>query len=149
MKETALSLTWFGTAGEIDCDKYRHEQCLRPKLFSEIPREVDVFNALCPDMLTYIKCSEEYDMKCEEEKHRRFADPERYANFRSVFGEICEEGSALNEVATNNLKCFNETFSNTNCRLDLLAFMDSFKEEVPLDEFATSTYDIPERVYCL
>ncbi|GBM15830.1 hypothetical protein AVEN_169787-1, partial [Araneus ventricosus] len=48
-------------------------------------------------MFTYIKCSEEYDMKCEGENHRRIADPEKYANIRSVLHEICEEGSALNE----------------------------------------------------
>ncbi|GBO21099.1 hypothetical protein AVEN_95449-1, partial [Araneus ventricosus] len=34
--------------GEIDCGKDLFEQCPQPKLFREIPREVNVFKALCP-----------------------------------------------------------------------------------------------------
>ncbi|GBL99815.1 hypothetical protein AVEN_163819-1, partial [Araneus ventricosus] len=51
-------------------------------------------------------------------------------------------------VATSNLKCFNETFSNTNCRQEMDVFLNPYEKEVPLDEF-TTTHVIPERVHCL
>ncbi|CAL1296982.1 unnamed protein product [Larinioides sclopetarius] len=146
-----LSLFVFaeGTTGEIDCNKHRDLQCKRPKMFREIPREKDVFNAQCPDMIKSGKCLEEYDMTCKGEEHRRLMRPERYANILSVLSEICEEGSTLNEVATSNLKCFNETFSNTNCLVEALNFIEPFKEDVPQDEFTGSTYYVPERIFCM
>ncbi|GBN67736.1 hypothetical protein AVEN_39847-1 [Araneus ventricosus] len=52
-------------------------------------------------------------------------------------------------VATSNLKCFNETFSNTNCRQEADDFLEPYLEKLQLDEFTTSTYDIFKRVYCL
>ncbi|KAF8774744.1 hypothetical protein HNY73_017263 [Argiope bruennichi] len=87
-------------------------------------------------------------MKCEAEDNRIFANPERYVKLVDVFNEICEEGSVLNEVATGNLKCFNETFSHTNCEQERKTFLEPYEKEVPLDEF-TTTHVIPERVHCL
>ncbi|CAL1296981.1 unnamed protein product [Larinioides sclopetarius] len=118
-------------------------------MFREIPREKDVFNDLCLDMIESVKCLEEYDLKCAEQKQRRLMEPRRYANISSVLSEICEEGSPLNEVVTSNLKCFNETFSNTNCRLEKEDFLDSFKEDVTLDEFTESIGFVPERIHCI
>ncbi|CAL1296983.1 unnamed protein product [Larinioides sclopetarius] len=103
----------------------------------------------CMDMIKSGKCLEEYDMTCKGEEHRRLMRPERYANILSVLSEICEEGSTLNEVATSNLKCFNETFSNTNCLVEALNFIEPFKEDVPQDEFTGSTYYVPERIFCM
>ncbi|GBN19939.1 hypothetical protein AVEN_33463-1 [Araneus ventricosus] len=51
-------------------------------------------------------------------------------------------------VATSNLKCFNETFGNTNCQQETDDFIEPYREEILLDEF-TTTHVIPQRVYCL
>ncbi|GBN12151.1 hypothetical protein AVEN_238461-1 [Araneus ventricosus] len=134
--------------GEIDCNKHLFEQCPKPKLFREIPWEVNVFKALCPELSSYIKCLRDYDMKCREEDKRIFKKPETSENLIALFDEICDEGSAFNEIATSNLKCFNETFSNTNCRQETDDFVKLYEKEIPVDEFITS-HVIPERVYCL
>ncbi|GBO03823.1 hypothetical protein AVEN_183606-1 [Araneus ventricosus] len=51
-------------------------------------------------------------------------------------------------VLTVKLKCFNETFSNTNCPQESDDFLKPYRKEIPLDEF-TTTHVIPERVHCL
>ncbi|GBN08064.1 hypothetical protein AVEN_244470-1 [Araneus ventricosus] len=144
-----LSLFVFAedVVGEIDCDKEFFEQCQRPKLYDEIPREVEVFKTLCRELSPYIECLRDYDMKCEKEKNR-YRKPEIYADTLDMFDELCAEGSILNEIATSNLECFNETFSNTNCKQESDDFLKPYREEVPLDEF-TTTHVIPERVSCL
>ncbi|GBO11592.1 hypothetical protein AVEN_252684-1, partial [Araneus ventricosus] len=93
-----LSLFVFAkdVVGEIDCDKDFFEQCERAKLYDEIPREVEEFNALCPELSPYIECLRDYDMKCEE-KEKRFRQPEVYADILDMFNELCTEGSILNE----------------------------------------------------
>ncbi|CAL1296978.1 unnamed protein product [Larinioides sclopetarius] len=123
--------------------------CPRPKIFREIPREKAVFNAQCPDMAKSVKCLEEYDMTCTGEEHRRLMEPERYANIISVLSEICEEGSTLNEVAISNLKCFNETFSNTSCKLEREDFIDSSWVVVPFKNSTGYHSFLPERIYCI
>ncbi|CAL1296971.1 unnamed protein product [Larinioides sclopetarius] len=134
--------------GEVDCNKRFFDQCDSPKLFDEIPREMDVFMASCPGLLSYIECERDHDIKCLNEDERRFKQLEKYENLYSLFDEVCKEGTALNEVVKTQLRCFNDTFSNTNCEKERKDFLKPYETEIPLDEF-TTTHVIPERVHCL
>ncbi|CAL1296973.1 unnamed protein product [Larinioides sclopetarius] len=135
-------------AGEIDCNMPYYEQCHSTKLFREIPREMEDFMASCPGLLSYTKCVTDYDIKCLKDDERRFKQLEKYENLYSFFDEVCKEGSALNEVVKTKLRCFNETFSNTNCNQEREDFLNPYETEIQLDEF-TTTHVIPERVHCL
>ncbi|CAL1296976.1 unnamed protein product [Larinioides sclopetarius] len=87
-------------------------------------------------------------MKCQEEDKRRFSQEQKYDDLYALFDGMCKEGTALNKVVTTQLKCFNETLSNTNCEQERKGFLKPYETEIQLDEFRT-THVIPERVYCL
>ncbi|CAL1296969.1 unnamed protein product [Larinioides sclopetarius] len=87
-------------------------------------------------------------MQCKEEDRRRFSKPEKYDNVVAVFDEICEEGTVLNEIVTSNLKCFNETFSNTNCPQEIYAFSDSTEKKYRSAEPTTTNLN-DENTSCM
>ncbi|GBO03822.1 hypothetical protein AVEN_183605-1, partial [Araneus ventricosus] len=79
--------------GEIDCNNPIFQECKHPKLFLEIPREMEVFKAQCPELSPFIQCVRDYDMKCLDEDYRLFQEPEKYADFIAVLDEICDRRS--------------------------------------------------------
>ncbi|CAL1297000.1 unnamed protein product [Larinioides sclopetarius] len=65
---------------------------------------------------TYIRCLKEYQDKCGFDSIGFFSSPDVLEAYFNTTSELCEEGTSLNTVAIENLQCFNETLSKTNCR---------------------------------
>ncbi|GIY42073.1 uncharacterized protein CEXT_508691 [Caerostris extrusa] len=114
------------TTGERFCDESPFITCPHPKLFTTIPTSVTVYNDLCPELKYYIQCLGKYQVKCGG-TFEFFKSDEEYESLVSAFSEFCEEGALLNIIATENLKCLNESFSANHCPEEMDTFLTVFQ----------------------
>ncbi|GBM90963.1 hypothetical protein AVEN_275245-1 [Araneus ventricosus] len=122
------------TLGENDCGFHRFSLCERPEEMKAIPREVPDFNNYCVAMKSHLRCIKEFQDDCGTDRVVFFETPEIFEATYDTFSEICEEGTLLNTVATENLKCFNETFGKTRCHEESDQFLEPFIKEVRENE---------------
>ncbi|CAL1297001.1 unnamed protein product [Larinioides sclopetarius] len=104
------------TLGVIDCETRSFFNCRRPRMPKGMPREISQFRVRCQRTTTYIRCLKEYQDKCGFDSIGFFSSPDVLEAYFNTTSELCEEGTSLNTVAIENLQCFNETLSKTNCR---------------------------------
>ncbi|GBL78312.1 hypothetical protein AVEN_82057-1 [Araneus ventricosus] len=85
-------------------------------------------------MKSHLRCIKEFQDDCGTDRVVFFETPEIFEATYDTFSEICEEGTLLNTVATENLKCFNETFGKTRCFEESDQFLEPFIKEVRENE---------------
>ncbi|CAL1296988.1 unnamed protein product [Larinioides sclopetarius] len=133
------------TLGEIDCKKGPFKQCKRPKMFDEIPTEVSDFNELCAETKSYLRCTKDYQDECGTKLITLYHSPGIFEASYNTISDACEDGTLLNLVATENLKCFNETFGKTNCRVEAGVFVEPIMKREREDE----NYEYTFGLFCL
>ncbi|GIY59276.1 uncharacterized protein CDAR_258341 [Caerostris darwini] len=100
---------------DIDCSQSPFNRCIYPKLFQMIPDSKIEYDKICPELKNYVLCLKEYQDTCVTENKVIFDREEIYHSIYNLFSELCDEGTVLNAVVTENLRCFNRTFSSTRC----------------------------------
>ncbi|GBN93447.1 hypothetical protein AVEN_162748-1, partial [Araneus ventricosus] len=70
-----------------------------------------------------------YQDSCDSEKKEIFKTPDLFEAAYSTISDLCEEGTSLNTVAIENLECFNDTLSETNCRKESYDAIEPYWEE--------------------
>ncbi|GIX97842.1 uncharacterized protein CEXT_648831 [Caerostris extrusa] len=122
-----LSILLFVTVSstKIDCEiDYLMENCEYPELFSTLPSSVEEYNALCPKLKNYAKCTKDFQDACGRELELFFySSQERYEAIYSIFSDICDEDTLIYEVIAENLRCLNETLENSPCYDEIEAAM--------------------------
>ncbi|KAF8774746.1 hypothetical protein HNY73_017265 [Argiope bruennichi] len=113
------------TLGETECSQNPFEFCSHPKLFHMIPQTVSKYNKLCPDLPKYIECLKRFQVTCEAVVF--FDSDEEYEKLHDFYSELCEEGSLLNTIITENLKCLNKTFDSSLCSDETQTLLHEFK----------------------
>ncbi|CAL1296995.1 unnamed protein product [Larinioides sclopetarius] len=97
-------------------------------------------------MKSYLRCLKEWQDECGQEyRVVFFGTTEIFQANYDTLTEICEEGTLLNAVATENLKCVNETFSRTRCHEEAGEVVESFIKRVRENE----EFEHPLSVFCL
>ncbi|GBN92130.1 hypothetical protein AVEN_240042-1 [Araneus ventricosus] len=128
------------TLGEIDCETDLFVNCERPKVFNQIPREVSEFNDSCVETKSYLRCAKEYRDECGKDGRILFRSPGLFDDTYNTVSDVCEEGTLLNSVATENLKCFNETFGKTKCRQGAAEFVEPLERRIRENEELEYTF---------
>ncbi|CAL1296994.1 unnamed protein product [Larinioides sclopetarius] len=130
------------TFGKINCK----DICERSERTKVVPREVSDFKDYCVEMKSYLRCLKEWQDECGQEyRVVFFGTTEIFQANYDTLTEICEEGTLLNAVATENLKCVNETFSRTRCHEEAGEVVESFIKRVRENE----EFEHPLSVFCL
>ncbi|XP_055949813.1 uncharacterized protein LOC129984067 [Argiope bruennichi] len=111
--------------GDVICQEDIFESCPRPKLFSMVPVDKAEYDALCPFLKDYIMCLGRFQKDCTT---KFFATPEEYTSILTAFSEFCEEGSLLNIIVTENLKCLNESLGNSFCTVQANTMATTFED---------------------
>ncbi|XP_055949810.1 uncharacterized protein LOC129984064 [Argiope bruennichi] len=135
------------TLGEIDCENSPFVHCEVPKSFKELLQDISEFRVHCSETKSYLRCAKEYQDKCGTTRIELFRSEDLFEATYNAISEVCEEGTLLNIVAIENLKCFNDTFSKTECRKEAAEFSEPLIERLNEDpEFEhQNTLDI----FCL
>ncbi|CAL1296987.1 unnamed protein product [Larinioides sclopetarius] len=123
------------TLEEIDCKLKPFENCKRPKVFKAIPREISDFNDRCVETKSYLRCTKNWQDTCGTQLIVLFQEPDLFEAGYNTVSEICEEGTLLNTVATENLKCFNETFGKTRCSEEAEEFLEPLMKRREDEEY--------------
>ncbi|GBN72687.1 hypothetical protein AVEN_97050-1 [Araneus ventricosus] len=111
--------------GDVICDGDPFEICPRPKLFTAVPTSKTEYDDLCPYLRDYVLCLGRLEKDCTT---KFFATPEEYTSVVTAFSEFCEEGSLLNLIVTENLKCLNESLGSEFCRVQANTAATTFEE---------------------
>ncbi|GBN64969.1 hypothetical protein AVEN_179150-1 [Araneus ventricosus] len=122
------------TLAKIDCEIGPFESCGSPKVFNEFPGEVSEFYDSCVETKSYFRCINEFQVKCGMERMEVFPTPDLFEDTYGTISEICEEGTLLNTIVTDNLKCFNETFGKTKCREEADEFVEPLVRRIRENE---------------
>ncbi|CAL1301229.1 unnamed protein product [Larinioides sclopetarius] len=77
-----------------------------------------------------------------------FQSQDYYDGIYGAFSDLCEEGTSLNTIVNNHLKCFNETFSKTSCPEKMRVVTGPYRkvEKRTEDEYE---YTLPIEIMCL
>ncbi|GBO33485.1 hypothetical protein AVEN_55548-1, partial [Araneus ventricosus] len=94
---------------------------------------------------SYLRCAKEYQDECGTGRITLFRSRDLFEGTYNTISDVCEEGTLLNSVATENLKCFNETFGKTKCRQEAVEFVDPLVKRVREDE----EYEYTISLFCL
>ncbi|GFQ94534.1 uncharacterized protein TNCT_549541 [Trichonephila clavata] len=127
--------------GAVSCTDDALEKCEEPVMFERIPVSAQEFEELCPEIPEYAKCLREYDLSCPGDDDEKFFTDEEYASVHDLFTELCFPESLLHKVVAENIKCFNETFKNTMCVVDIGPLIEPYTEP--------ESYKMPDRIKCL
>ncbi|CAL1297003.1 unnamed protein product [Larinioides sclopetarius] len=111
--------------GDVICEGEPFETCPRPTLFTTVPVSKTEYDELCPDLRDYIACLGRLETNCTT---KFFTSPEDYTNVLTAFSEFCEDGSLLNIIFTENLKCLNESLGSDICRVQANAAASTFED---------------------
>ncbi|CAL1297002.1 unnamed protein product [Larinioides sclopetarius] len=127
-----LSIFIFATVTVISeedgCTKNPFEKCRYPKLFTMIPDSEADFNAICPELTNYVLCLKVYEDLCGEGNNIIFEPEEVYENLYNIFSALCDKGTLINAVVTENLRCLNRTFSSTRCGEDTYSILNTYRK---------------------
>ncbi|KAF8774752.1 hypothetical protein HNY73_017271 [Argiope bruennichi] len=134
-----------GILAEVDCSKSGFDECETPAMFYFIPTEISTYNRLCPQLTAFFKCLKSFQDKCDE---HIFDSKAEYEGMYGAFSDLCEEGTFLNTVATANLRCFNDTFSTTDCPEKMKAITGPYRSSIDETE-NEDDYRLPIEVMCL
>ncbi|CAL1296998.1 unnamed protein product [Larinioides sclopetarius] len=117
--------------GKINCK----DICERSERSKAVPREVSDFKDYCVEMKSHLRCLKEWQDECGQEYRVVFFETtEIFEATYNILTEICEEGTLLNTVATENLKCVNKTFSRTRCHEEAEEIVEPFIKRVRENE---------------
>ncbi|CAL1301234.1 unnamed protein product [Larinioides sclopetarius] len=97
---------------------------------------------------TFVRCLKDFQDKCDPESSHIFASEEEYNGMYGVFSEVCEEGTFLNRIATENLRCFNQTFQTTSCPEKMKAITGPYRSPRVNTE-DEDDYTLPIDIMCL
>ncbi|GFQ99682.1 uncharacterized protein TNCT_221191 [Trichonephila clavata] len=126
--------------GAVTCTDDPVDKCGEPVMFERIPISAQEFEELCPEIPEYAKCLREYDLSCPDDDDEFFTD-EEYASVHDLFTELCFPESLLHKAVSENLQCFNETFKNTMCGVDVGPLIEPYTEP--------ESDKMPDRIKCL
>ncbi|CAL1301235.1 unnamed protein product [Larinioides sclopetarius] len=134
-----------GALAEVDCSKSAYDGCVTPTLFTYIPTDLSEFNRLCPQLPAFQRCLKDFQDECGSESSSVFKSEEEYNGKYGAYNEVCESGTFLNRVATENLRCFNQTFQTTSCPEKVKSVTGPFRSPPQADK----DYTLPIEIMCL
>ncbi|GBM90956.1 hypothetical protein AVEN_275239-1 [Araneus ventricosus] len=94
---------------------------------------------------SYLRCTKEYQDECGTGRITLFRSQDLFEGTYNTISDVCEEGTLLNSVAIENLKCFNETFGKTKCREEAVEFVEPLVKRFREDE----EYEYTISLFCL
>ncbi|GIX77692.1 uncharacterized protein CDAR_68241 [Caerostris darwini] len=134
--------------GDINCSEHPLDSCPYPELFRQIPATVTEYNELCRGPENFIKCLGQYEKTCGTENfHSVFQSQDHYENLQTVFAELCDEGTMLNDVITENLRCLNNTISSRTCSRD--CSLHTFYSSEDITMLDGDTFALRLKITCL
>ncbi|GIY33730.1 uncharacterized protein CDAR_386231 [Caerostris darwini] len=144
-----LSVYLFVTvsSAKIECEfDYFIDNCEFPELFSMLPSSVEEYNALCPELKNYAKCTKDFQEACGQElKLTFFQTEEMYKNVYSISSDVCDKDKLIYEVITENLRCLNETFQDSPCSEDIEATILGYMPNITHE----TEHLLPSELSCL
>ncbi|GIY33728.1 uncharacterized protein CDAR_386211 [Caerostris darwini] len=148
LEQHMLTLKQLRSSSEqIDCEiDYFLENCEYPELFSMLPSSIEEYNAICPKLKNYAKCTKDFQDACGLELQMTFfPNDEMYEDVYSISSDVCDEDKLIYEVITENLRCLNETFENSPCYDEIEATMQEHAPNIVRQNNSL----LPSEIYCL
>ncbi|CAL1296990.1 unnamed protein product [Larinioides sclopetarius] len=91
---------------------------------------------------SYYRCTRQYQDECGTGRITLYDSPGLFEATYDTISDVCEDGTLLNLVVTENLKCFNDTFGKTNCLEEAEDFVTPLIERLREDKNHENTVSI-------